>query len=698
MQDPGGPHDGENIDQRPTNKPKRPGHTVAESMDSTLRGFLGSNTSKAGGDAASRRSRSRGSWLSGTWPPHLADLEVPEGNPVNPIDPGGEEKNGGGDMLLDSGNNFNNLSILLEPSWKSPTQEKKAFFGSGPSSPVGPVVEVGGALEGTDERKKTHGKQRSQTSLFREQMNEDFVDATFASPKERILDKKDWQTDQEQSKKTQQLKKGPPKEAMEVPRTVRHQKVPSTKTIPPLSPKKPVEPSAGNAVSLQQQIVQQKRATSRKPQNPLAVPNPLTVQDISTQEKYLVVEQQRLHHKQQKLNAAQEALQKKQDLLNQLALSQQQHMQRLNAAAAAAAPQDVSQLSEEQKQQRLQIVAQQQQLRVQQQQQQQQQQRHLLDVQLFQQQQHQLLAQQRRLQQQLLHHQRHPQSFKASFQRQQQSLLQHFPVPPHTATQPQNRGSMDQALPLAPPVSPSNHPVRSASFPTANNEVPFRFPASSQVPTAGFSAGVPSSFGTTQSTHMSTSSHQSSFALGQWEDSFQKGTDDDDMSPRTRKKNREKERRQLLNQHYDTLLNLLKPRSHNARRPEKTTILEETIQMMRTLMRTNSVLEQRNKEMQTELANLKGEGKAGGAPQQQAHEIKRSLSPTIKEMSERGIKIEPIAGVKGETSAALKGAGVVSGGQMELHDAAMGTESPSEGIRQRLENVTVEQQDFASAR
>ena len=71
-------------------------------------------------------------------------------------------------------------------------------------------------------------------------------------------------------------------------------------------------------------------------------------------------------------------------------------------------------------------------------------------------------------------------------------------------------------------------------------------------------------------------------------------------SPKTRKKMREKERRQILNSHYNTLLQLLKPRP-NTRRMEKTSILEETITMMKALIRTNNMLQERNKEMETEV-------------------------------------------------------------------------------------------------
>mmetsp|Transcript_20196 Transcript_20196/g.49529 ORF Transcript_20196/g.49529 Transcript_20196/m.49529 type:complete len:386 (+) Transcript_20196:96-1253(+) len=75
------------------------------------------------------------------------------------------------------------------------------------------------------------------------------------------------------------------------------------------------------------------------------------------------------------------------------------------------------------------------------------------------------------------------------------------------------------------------------------------------------------------------------------------------ISPRTRKKAREKERRNTLNQHYNTLLSYLKPGTN--RRMEKTAILEETIQMLKSLMQNHIQLVTRNRALQMELAHLK---------------------------------------------------------------------------------------------
>jgi len=147
--------------------------------------------------------------------------------------------------------------------------------------------------------------------------------------------------------------------------------------------------------------------------------------------------------------------------------------------------------------------------------------------------------------------------------------------------------------------------------------------------------------------------------------------EDDSMSPRTRKKQREKERRQILNSHYNTLLGLLKPRP-NTRRMEKTTILEETITMMKALLDTNNVLQERNKEMEAQIHRLTGssgsdskhlESKAPGHPHPQGL---RSAMP-----DQRGLSVS------------------INAQRARPRDAQIGTDSPAEDLRQRLENVMV---------
>jgi len=128
---------------------------------------------------------------------------------------------------------------------------------------------------------------------------------------------------------------------------------------------------------------------------------------------------------------------------------------------------------------------------------------------------------------------------------------------------------------------------------------------------------------------------------------------DEELSPRTRKKMREKERRQILNNHYNTLLHMLKPQPTN-RRMEKTIILEETIAMMKNLIQTNTILTQRNESMKSQI--------------QQLH---KELGPADSRREQKDVKNVPV--------------------ESEMMGVETGQDlSPSERLRRKMQDVTME--------
>ncbi|GAB5358191.1 hypothetical protein AAMO2058_000437000 [Amorphochlora amoebiformis] len=82
-----------------------------------------------------------------------------------------------------------------------------------------------------------------------------------------------------------------------------------------------------------------------------------------------------------------------------------------------------------------------------------------------------------------------------------------------------------------------------------------------------------------------------------------------DFSSRARKNAREKARRQVLNQHYTTLLSFLD--LDRSRRMEQTSILRETIAHLNRLMQSHILLVQQNRALHMELNSLKA---AAGTP------------------------------------------------------------------------------------
>lgn len=73
-------------------------------------------------------------------------------------------------------------------------------------------------------------------------------------------------------------------------------------------------------------------------------------------------------------------------------------------------------------------------------------------------------------------------------------------------------------------------------------------------------------------------------------------------SPRTRKKQREKERRQILNNHYATLSRFIS--TDGKRKMEKTVILGETIEFIKATLGANRRLGQENKELKEQVQQL----------------------------------------------------------------------------------------------
>jgi len=158
---------------------------------------------------------------------------------------------------------------------------------------------------------------------------------------------------------------------------------------------------------------------------------------------------------------------------------------------------------------------------------------------------------------------------------------------------------------------------------------------------------------------------------------------------------REKERRQILNDHYNTLLQMLKPRP-NTRRMEKTSILEETITMMNTLIRTNRMLEERNKEMENEIRMLRkekkqqcSEGKEGGGGQAKTPDV--NFNAVSAAAARAGTMEEAAAGAG---SAAEAGSSCTipqrtfNGRSVNIR--LPGTETPpSEHLRRRFEDIVV---------
>lgn len=164
--------------------------------------------------------------------------------------------------------------------------------------------------------------------------------------------------------------------------------------------------------------------------------------------------------------------------------------------------------------------------------------------------------------------------------------------------------------------------------------------------------------------------------------------EDESQSPRTRKKMREKERRQMLNAHYNTLLRLLRPAPK--RRMEKTTILEETIKLMQTLMETNSMLSKRNKAMEGEISLLRGDGGGGTSTSGGKAAAPSETKPMV-------------VASNGEAKGASGGGdGMREPGSPQVMvspppDRVIGgTVSPQENVRQRLENVSVTREGEAN--
>mmetsp|Transcript_18365 Transcript_18365/g.37051 ORF Transcript_18365/g.37051 Transcript_18365/m.37051 type:complete len:659 (+) Transcript_18365:133-2109(+) len=618
-------------------KAKKIGHSVQESMDSTLRGLPGLKDS--GPDTQSRRSRSRGSFhsreRSSSWPPGSlllgADMEAPETDVLaqkddsglvelpplfaNATEPqpasqdrsvGDEQKKSsatdGPDssgMLLESGSkDFSSLldvgfqpssSIMIDPQWKSPVSEGKRdnFFASGPNTPIGSPTSgsmrvniegedggkrnVKGTGTGTDQKHN-----RRQSSLLREQLREEFVNSTFASPTitpKEILEKKAWALNSQVQ---------PTKPRIKI-------KMEGTEPVPPLSPgggRPPLSPS--------------------RPQGQHRRGNPIQQQQMLAHERQLQLEQARLMNERAKLHA------------QQAALAQQQQMFARNAMQRDAGSSQ-RKLPQPSQQPRLQI--------------------------------------------------RQPQRGESgammpgnsqSYAAMQQSAAGAFQQQQH-----------HQRFPVSPPAQ-GQTPLRNQSFSRESSAMSSNSFAQQAMANRGGAPGFglpnplgnnPSALSPTWAGHGSTNSNPG----------MSTRMEDDSLSPRTRKKQREKERRQILNAHYNTLLGLLKPRP-NTRRMEKTTILEETIAMIKNLMDTNAALQARNKELEMQLRGMR-DGKL----------LEKKIQPQQAAMRMQGAN--PAAGVP--VTVSVTPAAVNVNQPRISRDARMGTESPSEDLRQRMENVMV---------
>jgi len=200
---------------------KKIGHSVQESMDSTLRGFASSLSSR--NEPQVRRSRSRGSWQSrdgsNSWP--VGSLMLGSEFDTNVVDPTiVDEKADGTTIMLESGKDFSSLlditqpspNTLLEPTWgsKSPGPELKEFSFIPPAPaavaastaaaattttataavlatedpPPNPTID-GNLPSSSGPTSAQDGEhKRRKSSLIREQLREAFVRQTFASPKE----------------------------------------------------------------------------------------------------------------------------------------------------------------------------------------------------------------------------------------------------------------------------------------------------------------------------------------------------------------------------------------------------------------------------------------------------------------------------------------------------------------------------------
>mmetsp|Transcript_18572 Transcript_18572/g.25838 ORF Transcript_18572/g.25838 Transcript_18572/m.25838 type:complete len:684 (-) Transcript_18572:561-2612(-) len=650
---------------------KKFGHSVQESMDSTLRGFSNSLSSNKAPDVNSRRSRSRGSWhsrdRSTSWPNGSLLIGTEFDNPGGVGDPIVDDKVvDGANMMLESGKDFTNLlditqpstSLLLEPNtaWKSPPSENKAkpFFSGTTTPSQSPVSEA---------RKAGKAHNRRTSSLLREQQGEAFVNSTFVSPTQTPKEdfaktSRDWKSE---GPKTSQHIKSEPNINNRIGNNMKPMASASTTQMTHEKPnhRNSSSSSAQNPLlmtSAQQPFAmpRHRRVGARKIQPGMlqATSAAQRQAQLAMHERHLHLEHQRILSAQAKLQQQQAALAQQQQILRQAAIQTQTHrMMTANAQQPASnmlqRPQQHQLQSQHQPQQQFRPSPHQQAMNLQQAAQ------ASLNVQQ---------AAQTSSQQQML----------ASQSQSQHNSIQinvpHVQAPPASPTHPSQARS--QSFPTA----------GGNNFPTAPANANFRFGLTPQPPQNFESSGHLStnsnnSFGVTSASNSPT---WGGGGGGGSLDAFA-GMKEDDLSPRTRKKMREKERRQILNAHYNTLLQLLKPRP-NTKRMEKTTILEETIQMMQTLIRTNNVLQSRNKEMENEIRRLQGElknkdSKIGSSSMSTEH--KRVLSPS-KEAATK---------VKLETDMLdfnTKERGMDTGGE----------DSPSGELRRRLQDVTVDGDPF----
>ncbi|GAB5358244.1 hypothetical protein AAMO2058_000441300 [Amorphochlora amoebiformis] len=571
---------------------KKIGHSVAESMDSTLRGF--SNT------VASRRSRSRGSGhsreRSSSWPAGslLLGAEADQEGEKE-----GEEAtmtlDGGKETLLDIFQPASSVMLDPNPSWKSPISEGKvAFFGpdTPTNSPNNCFRQVPDFLS-IKEKGKKHNRRDS--SLMREQLMRAFAEGALQSP---------MTTPKEEGKGWKDPASGPSK-----PTGAKHRKQQSPMEMrPPLSPTPSqarnhrVATGATASTAGHRRGIVNVHNVTRMANPPISV-NP---QARNAYERQLQMEQKRLYDAHLKLEQERQALAQQQQFLQQQAAQQAaQQMQSTENGLSNNGPTTGTQMQ-----------------------------------------------QMPRVQANVNSVVNPHSGFDAV---QQQVSRSSFNSGAST-----NRSSFTSGT-RSVNGSPANTgngllDVRHASPQTKNYS-----------PAVNFSPS-PTVF------HMSTSSSAPWSATGP-------PVNEDELSPRTRKKMREKERRQILNAHYNTLLHMLKPQPTN-RRMEKTIILEETIEMMRTLIRTNNVLKERNEKMKSEIQKLK-EFKSGTAPSSVG------MSNRKPPMRPGPIEIDPKASKVKREPMQMSGNGTKKLGA--------GTESPSEGLRRSMEAVTMSQQAMGQA-